>query len=173
MENTNTQSDNLSNMEDGNRKKYLTFTLCNEKYGIPLSSVKEIIGITDTTPVPQVPSYFKGLINLRGKIISIIELRKKLKISSEQTLERQKTSIVITEVGDTLIGSVVDDVNEVIGLHPDQIQPTSNIQSRVSHELITGVARVENSRLILLLDIEKVLDLKELEEIKNKVKKAI
>ncbi len=154
---------------DGGRTKYLTFNLADEKYGVPLSTVKEIIGIVEITPVPQVPKFFKGLINLRGKIISVIDLRLKLSIPAADFTPK-KTSIVITEIDDIVIGVIVDDVEAVVGFHDEQINGTAEIQSKVSNEYISGVAKTENQKLCLLLDISKVLSLEELNLIANRAK---
>lgn len=166
----NDKNSELLGNNDGNRKKYLTFNLTDEKYGVPLHTVKEIIGIVDITPVPQVPKFFKGLINLRGKIISVIDLRVKLSLSAGEFTPK-KTSIVITEIDDIVIGVIVDDVEAVVGFHDEQIDNTAEIQSKVSNEYIMGVAKTENHKLCLLLDISKVLSLEELNLVKNKANK--
>ncbi|MCK5882573.1 MAG: purine-binding chemotaxis protein CheW [Bacteriovoracaceae bacterium] len=163
------KNDNNFLGNDGGRTKYLTFNLADEKYGLPLSSVKEIIGMVDITPVPQVPKFFKGLINLRGKIISVIDLRIKLAISAGE-IEPKKTSIVITDIEDVVIGVIVDDVEAVVGFHDEQINSTVEIQSKVSNEYVSGIAKTDNQKLCLLLDISKVLSLEELNMITSKAK---
>ena len=135
--------------------KYLVFTLADEPYGIPLSSVKEVIGLTEITPVPNSSSYFKGLINLRGKIISVIDFRAKLCLPQSE-YEAKRTSIIITDVEDMVIGMIVDDVNEVIGFEADQIESELNLTRDVNRDYLTGVAKVQK-KLILLVDIGKVL----------------
>lgn len=151
---------------DGNSKKFLTFNLADEQYGMPLSAIKEIIGITDITPVPQVPKFFKGLINLRGKIISIVDLRVKLKLDAVEFVPK-KTSIVITEIEDIVVGLIVDYVDAVIGFSDDQIDVDSGIQSKVNHEYVTGIAKTEEQKLCLILDISKVLSMEELNLIRK------
>ena len=143
------------------RDKYLVFTLDDKRYGVSLASVKEVIGMTDFTPVPGAPRFFKGLINLRGKIHSVIDLRIKLQLA-EVEYQPKKTSIIITEIGGFVIGTIVDDVHEVIGLEANQIERDLNISSNVSREYITGVAKSNGKELTLLLDIGKVLSAEEL-----------
>jgi len=151
------------------RCKNLIFTLADERYGIPLSSVKEVICMTDITPVPHVPTFFKGLINLRGKIISIIDLRAKLGLSMSK-YEPKKTSIIIVDVQDWVLGAIVDDVSEVAGFEQKQIEQHLDIQSSVSSKYITGVAKTTDKKLVLLLDIGSVLSVEELAIIKERTK---
>ena len=147
-------------------KKFLTFSLADEKYGIPLSTVKEVIGMVDITPVPHVPNFFKGLINLRGKIISIIDLRIKLGLPKTEMVPK-KTTIVITEIDDLTLGAIVDDVQEVVGFEKDQVENSIDVQSKVSREFVTGVAKTNTKKLILLLDIGKTLSVSDLALIKK------
>ncbi|MGF1766773.1 chemotaxis protein CheW [Enterovibrio makurazakiensis] len=156
-----TASDN--NVVKRTAQKNLVFSLEDEQYGIPLSSVKEVIGLVKVTPIPHVPPFFKGLINLRGRIISVIDLRLKLGLL-EKEYEPKKTSIVISDVNDLTIGSIVDDVNEVVGFDEEQIERDLEISHSVRRDYITGVAKAKDN-LVLLLDIHKVLDSEELEMI--------
>lgn len=150
------------------REKYLIFSLLDEYFGVPLSSVKEVIGLSEITCVPNVPLYFKGLINLRGKIISVIDLRTKLKLTSTD-YDEKKNCIIIVEIEDFVIGTIVDDVSAVSGFLNDQIEKNLDIQSDVSREFVTGVAKTGDKKLTLLLDIGKVLSVDELKFIKDKV----
>ncbi len=149
-------------------QKNLIFSLDSEKYGVPLSTVKEVIGMTNITPIPHVPEFFKGLINLRGKIISVIDLRLKLGLNSTGYKAKQ-TSIIITDVNNLTIGTIVDDVEEVVGFSEDQIETDLDIASSIQREFIDGVAKASNNALVLLLDIRKVLNEEELELIKKEV----
>lgn len=135
-------------------QKNLVFSLADEKYGIPLSSIKEVVGRVKITPVPHVPPFFKDLINLRGQIISVIDLRIKLALHTGE-YEAKKTSIIIT------------DFNEVVGFDIEQISNDLDISSRVEREYIRGVAKASDDMLVLLLDIGKVLTPEELERIKR------
>jgi len=152
------------------RNKYLIFSLQEEQYGIPLSEVKEVIGMTDNlTPVPHTPKFFRGLINLRGKIISVLDLRTKLALPSEEYVPK-KTTIIITEVSDFTIGVIVDGVNEVVGFEPSEIEKNIDIQSKVSRDFIIGVAK--RASLILLLDLEKTLSVNEMGLLRQTLKAA-
>ncbi|WP_394209485.1 chemotaxis protein CheW [Enterovibrio calviensis] len=148
-------------------QKNLVFSLADEQYGIPLSSVKEVIGLVKVTPIPHVPPYFKGLINLRGRIISVIDLRSKLGLE-EKAYEPKKTSIIISDVNALTIGSIVDDVNEVVGFDEAQIERDLDISHSIGRDYITGVAKAKGN-LVLLLDIHKVLDPDDLEIIGHHV----
>jgi len=152
--------------------KNLIFSLDHEKYGVPLSTVKEVIGMTNITPIPHVPKFFKGLINLRGKIISVIDLRIKLALP-QVPYQAKQTSIIITDVNDLTIGTIVDDVQEVIGFEQEQIETELDIASSVQREYIDGVAKSEDNTLVLLLDIRKVLDEEELELISRESEKKM
>ncbi len=149
------------------KKKYLTFTLANDKYGIPLSCVREIIGMYQISEVPNVPPFFKGLINLRGKIISVIDLRKKLNLFVDEN-SKNMTSIIITEVNEMTIGVIIDSVNDVVGFHKDQIEQKMTIQSKISKDFIAGIAKETNKQLVLLLNFDKILAQEELNIVKKK-----
>jgi purine-binding chemotaxis protein CheW len=148
------------------REKYLIFALLDETYGMPLSSVKEVIGLTPITKVPNVPEYFKGLINLRGQIISVIDLRAKLGLPKTDYREK-KTCIIILELDGFILGTIVDDVSAVAGFMSSQIQRSLDIQSKVSKEFVNGVAKTENKKLTILLNAERVLSVEELKLLKN------
>lgn len=153
-------------------QKNLIFALAEEKYGIPLSTVKEVIGLTSITPLPHMPPFFKGLINLRGQIISVIDLRLKLGLPSGE-LEPKKTSIIIMDVNELTIGTIVDDVEEVVGFEVEQVETDLDIASSVRREYVLGIAKAEDNKLVLLLDIRKVLSAEELELITRETKASL
>ncbi|CZF81037.1 Chemotaxis protein CheW [Grimontia celer] len=150
------------------KQKNLIFSLAEEQYGIPLSSVKEVIGMVKVTPIPHMPCFFKGLINLRGKIISVIDLRLKLGLE-EKAYEPKKTAIIISDVNSLTVGTIVDDVNEVVGFTDEQIETKLEISSSIKREYIHGVAKADDNRLVLLLDILNVLEPEELDLISKQV----
>lgn len=152
------------------RNKYLVFNLTTGQFAVPLTLVKEVVGMMEITTIPHVPSYFKGLINLRGRIISVIDLREKLGLKINKQDVDSKQCIIITEVGDLVMGVVVDDVLAVIGYEESQIERKIDIQSNVSKEFILGVAKSSDQHLTLLLDLSKILNADELEVIKKKMK---
>lgn len=152
-------------------KKFLIFTLGDERFAVPLFQVKEVVGLPKITPVPDVPRYFKGLINLRGRIISALDLRDILNIPLQGAVSK-KPCIVISELHNVVLGTIVDDVAEVIGLDENQIEHQLDIASKVSREYITGVAKFENKPLTLLLDIAKVLNIEEFAAVRRKTSEA-
>jgi purine-binding chemotaxis protein CheW len=150
------------NMEDG---KYLTFFLKNENYGIPISVVKEIIAMLPITKVPKTPSFIKGVVNLRGKVISIMDLRLKLELEEKEYNER--TCIVVVDIKiDNLskqIGIAVDSISEVVDIDSSNIQSISNKDIQIDGNFIRGIAKLKN-KVVILLDIEKILTIDELEK---------
>lgn len=154
------------------KRKHLIFALGSESFAIPLSQVKEVIGLTNITPIPHAPSYFKGLINLRGRIISIIDIKEKIKASG-QTTEAHKPCIIISEVEDLLIGAIVDDVVEVIGIEESQIETKMDLTEDASQDYITGVIKVESKPLTLRIDIGKVFGVQEIKMLRKSTSQQI
>jgi purine-binding chemotaxis protein CheW len=138
--------------------KYLTFNLANEEYGIGILKVKEIIGMMTITPVPQTPAFVKGVINLRGKVIPVIDLR--LKFGMEEIEYDERTSIIVVEVrggADTVqIGIVVDSVSEVVNIKNEDIENTPTFGTRLDTDYILGMAKMGGG-VKILLDIDQVL----------------
>ena len=143
--------------------KYLTFSLDQEEYGIGILKVKEIIGMMRITPVPQTPEYVKGVINLRGKVIPVIDLRLRFGMAAVSYTER--TCIVVVEIdsstGKLHIGIVVDAVSEVINIKGCDIEDTPAIGATVNTDYILGMAKAGGS-VKILLDIDKVLSAQEI-----------
>lgn len=144
--------------------KYLTFSLAGEEYGIGILKVKEIIGIMPITVVPQTPSYIKGVINLRGKVIPVIDLRLKFSIAAAEFTERTCIIVVeITAAGRTIMmGIVVDSVSEVLNIKAGDIEATPSFGTRLNTEYILGMAKAGGS-IKILLDIDKILSVDELQ----------
>lgn len=148
---------NLEGSRDSKKGKVLIFSLDGSFYGTPLSSVKEIIGIQEEIrPIPQSPEYFKGLINLRGKVVSVIDLRKKLSLKASEYVSK-KTSIVIFDLHDSVIGCVVDSVDEVVAIEESAIERNLDIAGGVDKRYVQGVAKLKSYNLVVLLDIAKTL----------------
>jgi purine-binding chemotaxis protein CheW len=133
--------------------RYLSFSLGSEEYAIPLLSVKEVVAVPEITPIPFTPSYFLGIMSLRGQVISVIDLRSKLNIKPSSSAE---TAIVICELNSIFLGVVVDSVNSVITPKESELSPKPEIQGSRATDYITNVFRKEK-RLILFLDVSKVL----------------
>jgi purine-binding chemotaxis protein CheW len=140
--------------------KYLTFVLGVEEYGIEILKVREIIGVMDITPVPRTPHYIKGVINLRGKVIPVIDLR--LKFDMEEKEYTNETCIIVVDVQSVLIGIVVDTVSEVVDIVSDNIDPAPSFGSTVDTDFILGMAKI-GDKVKILLDIDKVLSVEELQ----------
>ena len=143
--------------------KYLTFTLAEEEYGIGILKVKEIIGIMGITTVPQTPDYVKGVINLRGKVIPVVDLR--LKFGMEAMEYTERTCIIVVEIEEDKrkiqMGIVVDAVSEVMNIKAGDIEDTPNFGSRLNTEYILGMAKI-GGKVKILLDIGQVLSDSEL-----------
>ncbi len=139
--------------------KYLTFSLSHERYGLKITSVQEIIGIPNVTRVPKCPDYLKGVINLRGKIVPLIDLR--LKFGMSAALYDEKTCIAVVNIRkedqNVLVGVIVDTVLEVINFNQEDIQPAPNYAETIDASSIIGMARKSSGDLNILLDIEKAL----------------
>ena len=138
--------------------KYLTFTLAEEEYGIGILKVKEIIGIMAITTVPQTPGYMKGVINLRGKVIPVVDLR--LKFGMEALDYTERTCIIVVEIDQDnrkiQMGILVDAVSEVMNIKSGEIEDTPNFGSRLNTDYILGMAKT-GGKVKILLDIGKVL----------------
>ncbi len=144
--------------------KYLTFSLAEEEYGIGILRIKEIIGMMPITSVPQTPAYLKGVINLRGKVIPVIDLR--LKFNMKYIDYTERTCIIVVEIdgisGMVQIGVVVDSVSEVINVKAEEIENTPNFGNSLDAEYVLGMAKME-SGVKILLDIDKVLSNEEMD----------
>jgi purine-binding chemotaxis protein CheW len=155
----------MTESKDG---KYLTFTLANEEYGIAILKVKEIIGMMPITHVPQTPSYVKGVINLRGKVIPVTDLRLKFGMAEIEYTER--TCIVVVEIGGSSgmiqVGIVVDSVSEVLNIKPEQIEDTPDFGASMDTNFILGIAKMEDG-VKILLDINKVLNEKDISKLEK------
>jgi purine-binding chemotaxis protein CheW len=138
--------------------KYLTFSLGNEEYGLPVLKVREIIKVMDITPVPQVPAHVKGVVNLRGKVIPVIDLRAKFSLPAQDYTDR--TCIVVVDVSlkrdRVMLGVIVDAVSEVLNIAAGEIDQTPDFGERVETTYMLGLAKVKNT-VKILLDLDCVL----------------
>ena len=143
--------------------KYLTFTLAEEEYGIGILKIKEIIGMMPITTVPQTPEFVKGVINLRGKVIPVVDLR--LRFGMGEIDYTDRTCIIVVEIqgeaGIVLMGIVVDSVSEVLNIKADEIEETPTFGTKLNTEYILGMAKMEGS-VKILLDISRVLQSEEI-----------
>ena len=148
--------------------KYLTFTLAEEEYGIGILRIKEIIGMMPITTIPQTPEFVKGVINLRGKVIPVVDLRLRFGMGSIDYTER--TCIIVVEIdaqaGTVMIGIVVDAVSEVLNIKAEDIEDTPTFGTKLNTEYILGMAKMEGS-VKILLDIGRVLTGEEIATLKK------
>jgi purine-binding chemotaxis protein CheW len=164
MEESTELMDRAVNAMEQREGKYLTFTLSDEEYGIGILKIKEIIGMMTVTTIPQTPEFVKGVINLRGKVIPVIDLRLKFGMESMDYTER--TCIIVVEIDGTVgtvqIGIVVDSVSEVLNIKADEIDDTPTFGTRLNTDYILGMAKMEGG-VKILLDINRVLKAEEVE----------
>ncbi len=143
--------------------KYLTFALAGEEYGIGILKVKEIIGLMQITTVPRTPGYVKGVINLRGKVIPVVDFR--LKFGIDAMAYNERTCIIVVEIKSAErtipMGIVVDSVSEVLNIKSAEIEDTPNFGSRLDTDFILGMAKT-NGSVKILLDIDRVFQKEEL-----------
>jgi purine-binding chemotaxis protein CheW len=138
--------------------KYLTFSLADEEYGIGILKIREIIGMMSITSVPQTPPFVKGVINLRGKVIPVVDLR--LRFGMQEIEYTERTCIIVVEIeGQAVtvqIGIVVDAVSEVLNIKGEDIEDTPTFGTKLDTEYILGMAKMEGG-VKILLDIDQVL----------------
>ncbi|MCF8129592.1 MAG: chemotaxis protein CheW, partial [Deltaproteobacteria bacterium] len=142
--------------------KYLTFSLADEEYGIGILKIKEIIGMLPVTSVPQTPDFVKGVINLRGKVIPVVDLRSRFGIEEIEYTDRTCTIVVEIEgqAGTIMMGIVVDSVSEVLNIKGEDIEEAPAFGARLDTNYILGMAKMEGG-VKILLDIDRVLSAEE------------
>ena len=164
----------MAAMETTEATQYLTFKLAEEVYALDIGKVREVLDFTTVTKVPRTPDFMRGVINLRGSVVPVVDLRLKFGMSaSEKTVN---TCVIITEVtvdGDTtVLGCLADSVQEVLDLEPEQISAPPKIGTKLRTEFIRGMGK-RDDRFIIILDIDKVFSLEELEQVKQEEKAAV
>jgi purine-binding chemotaxis protein CheW len=140
--------------------EYLTFTLGNEEYGIDILKVQEIRGYDTVTHIANAPEFIKGVINLRGVIVPIVDMRIKFKVG--EPTYHEFTVVIIMNVLDRIIGMVVDGVSDVVALTPEQIKPAPEMGAALDTDYITGLGTV-NEQMLILVDIEKLMSSEEMQ----------
>jgi purine-binding chemotaxis protein CheW len=149
--------------------KYLTFSLGNEEYGVSILKVREIIGLMEITAVPHTPSYIKGVINLRGRVIPVLELR--IKFGMERQEYNERTCIIVVEVqgpSETVqVGMLVDSVSEVLNIGEEEIEPPPSFgSSDMDSDSLLGMGKVKG-QVKILLDVDKVIGERELQQLSS------
>lgn len=160
---TMTANENAAAQSDPRTGKYLTFQLSNEEFGIRVLKVREIMGIQEITAVPQTPAHIKGVINLRGKVVPVVDLRLKFGLAAADYTQR--TCIIVTQVqgesGPVMMGIVVDGVSEVLNLTGAEIEDTPDFGEELTGGYLLGMAKVKG-KVKILLDIDRVLSTQDL-----------
>jgi purine-binding chemotaxis protein CheW len=153
--------------------QYLTFKLADEIFAFDVAKVREILELTTITKVPQTPDFMRGVINLRGSVVPVIDLR--LNFGMQCTEQTVNTCIIVVEVnlhGETLVlGVLADSVQEVVEMEPDHIEPPPQLGTKLNTEFIKGMGKVEND-FVMILDIDKVFSSEELSDIQGSAGKS-
>ncbi len=149
-------------------RQYLTFKLDGEVFALDVGKVREILDYTNITKVPQTPDFMKGVINLRGSVVPVVDMRLKFGIpSQEKTVD---TCIVVVEINidgeTTILGALVDSVQEVFELEPSQIEPAPRIGTKLRTDFILGMGK-RDDQFVIILDIDKVFSCEELDTVQN------
>ena len=151
-------------------KRFIEFSLGEEDYGLPLLTVREVISPPETTIIPNSPSYYVGIMNLRGQVITILDLRKKLGIKPKNN--NKEEAVIIVSADGVQVGLVVDSINKVLEIEStNQIANLPDLSSQVNAKFILGVYKKESS-LTIFLNIAEILDLKSITKTQNAVKAA-
>ena len=160
-------SNEAVNIEDA--VQYLTFTLDGEAYATEITKVREVLEHTDVTRVPRTPDYMQGVINLRGNVVPVMDLRMQFGLESgEVTVD---TCIIIIEVNidgqSTVLGALADSVQEVIDLRPDQLEPAPTLGTRVDNKFIQAMGKASDGSFIIMLNMDKVFSVEQIHEVEH------
>ena len=150
------QGHDAAHEDTDGRAQYLTFTLGGEEYGVEILRVQEIKGYSTVTSIPNSPPYVKGVMNLRGTVVPILDMR--LKFGMEARDHDRFTVIVVVNVGTKVVGLIVDAVSDVLDIPAGAVEPAPDLGASVDTSIMRGIAR-NNDRLITLLDIDRVVDM--------------
>ncbi|MDH5297922.1 MAG: chemotaxis protein CheW [Desulfobulbaceae bacterium] len=154
--------DDLYDDEDTMKDKYLTFHLAGEDYGLDIAFVTEIIGIQRITEVPDMPDFVKGVINLRGKVIPVMDVRLRFHLPEREYDER--TCIIVVDISGTAVGLVVDQVNEVADIPEEQVEPPPRTTKGATSRFLKGMGKVDDE-VRILLNVDKLLYDEEMEKL--------
>jgi purine-binding chemotaxis protein CheW len=153
--------------------KFLTFLMANEKYGLEILKVREIMGMMDVTSIPTTPAFIRGVINLRGKVIPVVDLRLKFGIEAKE--DTQRTCIIVVHLTHTaqemIVGIIVDEVSEVLDIDQNQIEPPPSFGANIRTDFILGMGKVDQ-KVMTLLDIDRVLTEQEVALAENSAEKT-
>ena len=158
------QANSMENFEDTQSGRFLTFELGSEAFGIEIRHVIEIIGIQPITPLPEVPKYIKGIINLRSKIIPVVDMR--LKFKKKPVEYNDRTCIIVVEMQEMTVGLIVDTVAEVVTIDEQNIVPPPESSISVQNNYLYGIGMI-GEEVKLLLDCDKLLQSEEVKSIRD------
>lgn len=148
----------VTNEATAKEQQLVSFDLATESYGVDIGAVREIIRLQEITNVPRTPEFVEGVINLRGKVIPVVDLRKRFGLPvGDQSSENR---IVVVDIGGQDIGVIVDAVNEVLRIFTDSVEPPSSVITTADSGYLMGIAKVDD-KLLILLDLESVLSAEE------------
>jgi len=143
----------------------VVFELGGEEFGVEIMNVQEIIRMPEMTQIPHSPDFVEGVINLRGRIIVVVNLSKRFNMRSKATDENSR--IIVVEIGNAVVGMIVDSVNEVLRIPASNVEPAPElVKSKVSRNYLKGVGKIDK-RLLILLDLARVMTVEEVDEITN------
>lgn len=162
MDNLDIGLNQISGSVDEMRGRYLTFFIDNQVFGIPIADVIQIVGVQEITEVPEFPTYAKGIINLRGNIVPLIDMR--IRFHKEELPYNDRTCVIVTNIGSRLIGLVVEAVDEVASISDEEISPPPVVSSDDTDSYITGIGLKDN-KIIVLLDTQKILSTAAIEKL--------
>ncbi|KUO76530.1 MAG: chemotaxis protein CheW [Clostridia bacterium BRH_c25] len=153
--------------EDTQKGRFLTFSIGKETYGIEIRYVTEIIGIQAITEIPELPEYIKGIINLRGKIIPVMDVR--LRFKKEPRTYNDRTCVIVVDIKDISVGLIVDNVSEVLSIPEQDIVEPPQINKGFNNRYIKGIGKV-GTDVKMILDCEKMLNEEEIDQLNQSVK---
>ena len=155
-------------------QQYVTFSLCDELFGVEVSRTREILSLTPVTKVPQTPDYLLGVINLRGQVVPVVDMRLKLGLTAGADTE--DTCIIVVDVqvdGEVItVGALADAVREVMDIRSDQIEPPPRLGTRLNTEFINGMGKVDE-QFMILLNIDKIFNSDEFAWVQDAVESAV
>ncbi|MFP4660982.1 MAG: chemotaxis protein CheW [Halanaerobiales bacterium] len=146
-------------------KQFIVFSLGEEKFGVDVKQIKQIIPMDESTHIPNAPSFVKGVINLRGDIIPIVELKEKLTLEIDSAVSKEG-KIIIVELDNNSVGMQVDSVSEMMRIYEDEIADPPGIVKGINRNYLKGVGKL-NDKLLILLDLDKIFSEEEMKELDN------
>jgi purine-binding chemotaxis protein CheW len=160
-------------MAEQKQKEYqlVVFAIGNEEFGVDISQVREIVRVVEITYLPKAPSFVEGVVNLRGQVLAVIDLAKRIGVASKERGEN--TRIIVVEVGENTVGMIVDSVSEVLRLPAELVEEVpSLVETEVPEHYIRGVGKLKDG-LLVLLDLKKILSPEEFQHVEKHLKGAV